>query len=189
LARAVDVHGGVHATIDRAALLAEPDEIRLRAMLALIAGFGGGGGPARLDQVEDLVARLVEPGFRGETLGGAMVRLRGEDIVVYRETGRGGLGVAMLAPGARATWDGRFEVSLAAAAPAALEVGALGAADGHALRAAMGGRVADWPAAAIAAVPAFRDAEGLLVAVPGIGYARSADARADFIWPHVRRFE
>ncbi len=189
LARAADVHGGVHATIDRAVLMAEPDEIRLRAMLALIAGFGGAGGPARLDQVEDLVARLGEPGFRGETLGGAMVRLRGEEVMIYRETGRGGLGVALLEPGARAIWDGRFEVSLAAAAPAALEVGALGAADGRTLRAAMGGRVADWPAAAIAAVPAFRDAEGVVVAAPGIGFAPSADARADFIWPHVRRFD
>lgn len=188
LTRAADVHGGVFASIDRSAWLAEPEEIRLRALLALIAAFGGAGGPARLDQAEDLVARMGEAEFRGETLGGAMVRRRDGHFLVYRETGRGGLGEVALEPGTRAIWDGRFEVSLASDAADALEVGALGAADGKALRADRG-RGMDWPLAALEGVPAFRDAAGAVIAVPVVGFARSAGARADFIWPHVRRID
>ena len=189
LARATDVHGGAYATIDRAALASESEEIRLRAILSLIAAFGGAGGPARLDQVEDLVGRLGEPVFRGETLGGAIVRLRGEDVVVYREAGRGGMGMVGLEPGTQAIWDGRFEISLAEDAPAPLEVGALGANDGAVFRAAVGGRVANWPVEALAAMPAFRNPDGVVVAVPGIGFAQCGDARADFIWPRTRRYD
>lgn len=189
---AADVHGGAYATMSRNALAEAPQEIRLRALATLVARFGGLGGPARLDQLEGLAERATGAAFRGETLGGAVVRARQGHLVVCRESGRSALPEMTLDPGQEAVWDGRFRVSVAVEARSALTVGALGAVDYRRVRSRIA-QATDMPDDAAATLPAFRDGGGEVVAVPQLGPASPAEdagrmalasqTRSVFIWP------
>ena len=175
-ARAVDVHGGIHAKIDPGAFLAAPAELRLRLLARVLAAFGGEARPARLAQVEALMEALSAPRTGSSrvavTLGGCIVRAGARAIHVFREQGAGGLPVLTLDPGQSATWDGRFHVgladarSLAAAGIAApVIVRALGPSAYATLRPQFA--TACLPARAAAALPSFWAADRL-VGVPQI---------------------
>lgn len=163
--RAIDWHAGLMAESDLAPFASD---VRVRVLTSLLLTCGGATRPARLAQIEALTDRMTH-GAIDETLGGCRVVATKEGILrVYREIGRG-LPTVALAPGDAKPWDGgRFTVALAADCPQpAVSVGALGAEGWAGLKRAVPG-LADLrlPAAAVAGLPAFRSADGALLAVP-----------------------
>jgi len=129
----------------------------------------------RFEALERLWASLREPGFRGQTLGGVLVRRDGTQAMLMRELAA----VASALPlGPDRLWDRRWRIRAEGPWPAA-EIGALGEA-GLAEIAAIGGetnRPPGWPAAprtARATVPAAWGATGTLLACPAAGYRASA---------------
>ena len=75
-ARALNVNAGALASIDRAAYMAAPEELRLRLLLRVLAAFGGASPSPRLSKVEALLERLAGTGSLTATLGGCVVRAR-----------------------------------------------------------------------------------------------------------------
>jgi tRNA(Ile)-lysidine synthase len=133
------------------------DRIAVEA-LGWLAGLVGGGGyvPARAR-----AAALLQAG--GGTLAGAWLRpAAGGTWLLARDPGA----VAGPVPAARgAVWDGRFR--LVGPGREGCSIGALGGA------AAPGG-VSALPAAVRRSMPAIRDPNGALVAVPGMDYPSSS---------------
>jgi tRNA(Ile)-lysidine synthase len=167
----LDLHSGAYASLDREKFMTAPEELRVRLMARLIAGFGGQAGPARLASVEELCARLQEGTAEAGTLSGAMVRIETGRIEVYRELGREGLPAIELCAGEQKVWDRRFRVSWspAPAVPGAVSVGPLGREAYSGLRPKLRGPALRLPARAAATLPAFRHGDRLL-AVPHFGF-------------------
>lgn len=152
------------ARLERSGLLDEAPEIRFRALGAIIASVGGSGATPGEDQLSALDAAVVSTRPFRRTLGGAVIRTRGRDIVIHREPGRMDAAETPLPPGYCGLWDGRFEVAVGDREGVSL--GPL-AAQGYAeLPVACRAR----PRAAAETVPAFRW-DGRLVAVPAVGFA------------------
>lgn len=99
------------ARLSFAALKLAPDEIALHVLSKALAGFGGGARPVRLSKIEALHAALLKADDGKWTLGGCVVRLAKNQITIVREQGRLTDVDSLLAPGDKAIWDGRFEVS------------------------------------------------------------------------------
>lgn len=152
------------ARFARSGLVAEAQEIRLRALGAMIAAVGGGAVPGEegLGRLDEAV--ISTHPFR-RTLGGAVIRTRGPDVVVHREAGRMDIADTSLPPGYSGLWDGRFAIEVGDAE--GVIVGPL-AARGYA-ELPQEHRVR--PRVAAETVPAFR-VDGLLVAVPAVGFWR-----------------
>ncbi|MCW5713738.1 MAG: tRNA lysidine(34) synthetase TilS [Bauldia sp.] len=151
------------ASLRRVALIGEPQEIRLRALGAMLAAIGGSGavpGDGPLGALDDAV--LAGLAFR-RTLAGAVIRTRGPDIVLHREPGRMDVAETMLPAGYSGLWDGRFRVTVGGAED--VSVGPLAARGYAELPRASRAR----PRAAAETVPAFRR-QGRLVAVPALGF-------------------
>lgn len=188
-AAGLDVHGGAYASFDAEVFRDAAEELRLRLMARLIAAFGGQGEPVRLAKLEALIARMSASAFKGATLGGAVVVVRGADMRVMREPGRDGLPDLRLEPGMQAVWDRRFRVSLAPGAKGALLVRALGeAAFAQGRKQLEAGEMP--PARAAATLPAFWR-RGVLVAVPALAELPGGPAAwgrkdghcsAEFLW-------
>ncbi|MGF1651370.1 MAG: tRNA lysidine(34) synthetase TilS [Hyphomicrobiaceae bacterium] len=114
---------GVAANFDYAAWSREPEELRIRLLLRLLATFGGQSEPPRLVRVEKLVQRLTANEVGGaETIAGCIVEQQAGTIWVYREPTRAPLPVAEVAPGETIVWDRRFVVGLASFAPTSVSV-------------------------------------------------------------------
>jgi tRNA(Ile)-lysidine synthase len=160
----LDLHAGAFASFDRGAWLGAAEELRIRMLGRLIATFGGQSEPLRLSQLEALVTRMECEEFEGATLAGAMVSRHGGIVRVQREPGRVPLSPLVLAPGASATWDGRFLVAASDRAPGPIEVHPLGGEGYAALRRQLD-LVPGLPASAAATLPAFWRS-GSLIAVP-----------------------
>jgi tRNA(Ile)-lysidine synthase len=158
-ARAVLLHPLGFARLDGAALKAAPEELGLRLLATLLATLSGSDYPPRLARIERLYRALPDRLQRGRTLGGCLIIPRRGGIVLCREPAAVAAPVAA-APGETTRWDGRFAVTLPAAAPPGLMLGALGpdAVAGEGI-----------PAAVCRTLPALRDARGLWVA-PGLPY-------------------
>ncbi|HSR70798.1 MAG TPA: hypothetical protein VLL72_00325, partial [Kiloniellales bacterium] len=165
--------------LDPEVLRAAPADLSRRALARCLVTIGGLAYAPRRARLERLHRRiLAESGSvspaglgRGATLGGCRILPRGGRLLVVREAGRAeALDFGQVR---ERLWDGRFRLSLARpAGDTGLELGPLGTAGRAALRAegveiAPGGL----PAPACAALPALRDAKGL-VAVPNLGYRR-----------------
>lgn len=187
-AAGLDVHSGAYASLDADVFRDAAEELRLRVMARLIAAFGGAAEPVRLAKLEGLVARMGDAAFKGATLGGAAVLLRGPQIHVVREPGRQGLPELRLQPGEEAVWDRRFRVSVAVEMPGPVLVRALGADFAHERKQLKD--VALPPARAAATLPSFWRRGGL-VAVPGLADRAGAPAAwgrkdglcsAEFAW-------
>jgi len=188
-AAGLDVHGGAYASLDTGVFGESAEELRLRVMARLIAAFGGAAEPVRLVKLEGLIARMGGAGFKGATLGGAAVLVRGAQIQVVREPGRKGLPELRLEPGAAAIWDRRFRVSVAADATGPVLVRALGETGfAHERKRLKDGDLL--PARAAATLPAFWR-RGTLIAVPGLAGLAGAPAAwgrkdglcsAEFVW-------
>lgn len=178
LADAVELHPGGFALLDGGKLAAAPDEIRLRALAALLATIGGSTYPPRFERLERLAAALAEGRLgRGKTLGFCQLRPWRGRILVSREP-------SAIAPPAGVPdrdallWDGRFLVHRRSAAAAPVQIGAVGAADSAVLRAIVPASMAHHlPLGAWPSLPAFRQG-ATLVAVPHLGW-RCPGARID----------
>ena len=180
LLRAVRLRPEGYGELDPKLISAASDEVALRGLARLLRSLGGQAYAPRLERLERLLQRLREGlaqgTIRGMTLGGCRLLPRGGRrpyLLVVRETRR--LETLSLAPGRSVLWDGRFEIKVPDSAPeSGLRVAALGAAlrsaRGHPAALRGGGRLGV-PAAARPALPALRDARGLL-AVPHLGYQR-----------------
>jgi tRNA(Ile)-lysidine synthase len=170
LARSVMLHPAGFAVLDPAPLRDAPEEGALKAMAAILTTVAGTDYPPRRERLERLVAALSQGLDRGRTLGGCLLGPRRGKILICREAVAAAAPI-LAKPGTVTRWDGRFALTLDAAAEP-LWVGALGA-DLGLIR-------ADIPATALAAIPpaarrtlpALRDAKGV-VAVPALRYFAS----------------
>jgi tRNA(Ile)-lysidine synthase len=90
--------------------------VRRRALSVLIAAAAGADAEPPADAVAQLESRFLEVGYRGETLGGALVastaggaRLaRDPGAVLGRRDGGSSAQTVVLAAGEEAIWDGRY---------------------------------------------------------------------------------
>jgi tRNA(Ile)-lysidine synthase len=189
--RLVRLNGGLFAEIDRGLLSRVPDEFQIRIFAALLEAFGGASPPARLSQIEALVAQMSEAAHhdrrRATTLGGCRIA-RDIDgaVLIWREAGRDGCPQLDLQPGAAVLWDQRFAVTLAAEAAAPVRVRALGEDGVRQLGAGLlvSGDPA-WrkaPHGALETLPSFWR-EGRLVAVPYLPWpqATAPGCSAEFV--------
>lgn len=180
LARAARPDPAGFLTLDPAPLAAASAEVALRALARCLMATGGCDYAPRLESLERLHPRLAAGLDRAVTLGGCRIAPHigphGNGWLVVREAGRAQ--AAVLPPGKRLLWDGRFE--LVVAPGEAVTVGPLGGAGWRALAGALGRaglreRAARIPPPARGALPALRDAAGL-AAVPPLAYFRDAGA-------------
>lgn len=164
-----------HCDLAVETLAAAPDEVALRVLSRVLMGVGGlvyRPRHERLERLYDHVREGLKAG--GRTLGGCRIQpLKGGAARVQREAARIDTAPVVLAPGARALWDGRFTVMLA---PCALEgpaeVRALGPLAVRALE-AMGDRAPDaCPAGLRATLPGLW-VNGVLASAPLIGLERA----------------
>lgn len=164
----LDLHPAGVAQVDIERLMAQPEEIGLRALARLVRGIGGGAFPPRLAPLEAVYGALKTASADDcrvkRTLGGAVLRRNGGMLTIFREIGRSGLPTTRLEPGKVAVWDRRFRI-FAPDAAAPLEVRGLG---WDLLPEVPIRSRAALPDAAIAAAPAiFRSDE--LIAAPNVG--------------------
>lgn len=109
-AAALDLHGGMFASIDAGLLRAAAGEIQIRLLSRVLKIFGGASGPAEMAQVERLAQTLMTtPGTR-ITLGGCEVRGCDREVRVFRERGRALLTPIQIEQGQEAIWDNRFHI-------------------------------------------------------------------------------
>jgi tRNA(Ile)-lysidine synthase len=175
LVGAVALHPAGFAWLDPAPLLAAPEEVGLRALARVLMTVGGAEYTPRLERLERLYARISAGLERGATLGGCRIVPRRGQLLVVREAAA--TREIPMRAGQSLRWDGRFEVSVGRRARAGrLGLGALGSAGWAEARAAAPElRESPIPAPARTALPALRDARGLL-AVPHLGYERADSA-------------
>lgn len=154
----VDEAGGVR--LDVAALMAEPEETRLRAVSRILRAVGGSAYPPRLAGLGALVTAMADDSTPlKRTVAGVVVDRRKGVFRFQREAGRDGLPELAVADSFEGVWDGRFAVSIAGA-PRDARLVALGA-DG---RRAVASCVIEALPLALAATPALLGPEGVLAA-------------------------
>lgn len=190
LAQLVDAHGGVYASLDRAAWRQEPAELRLRMLARLLRAFGGDASPAQLSQIEALEAALATDRPHAQTLGGCMVSQGRTTIRIYREPGLRFLPELPLKPGEDVLWDWRFRVSYDAsahdgAAPEPVALRPLGLTAYATLREAIA-RKDRPPARAAAGLPAVWSGDRL-IAVPGLAGAPTGGGRFKAVFLGLRQ--
>ena len=163
----VDEAGGVR--LDVAALVAEPEETRLRAVSRILRAVGGSAYPPRLGGLGALVAAMADDSTPlKRTIAGVVVDRRKGLFRFQREAGRDGLPDIAVAGGFAGVWDGRFAVNIAGA-PSGVRLAALGG-EGRRLVASC---VPDALPLALAATPALFGPDGL-IAAPLLGLAPPA---------------
>ncbi len=166
---AVCYHDGAYASIDVRAFTTTDDEMRLRLLQRAMARIGGRQAPPPMARLEQLLARIsMAQGCLSATLAGCQIKASPSGLLIFREPGRRGLPSLSLAPGEHASWDGRFEVGLAADCPGAVTVKGLPPSAWTELRAQGAlSPSSDIPRAAAITLPSFWDGQRLL-AVPGL---------------------
>lgn len=153
LGRAVTVSPWGFAELDPAAFAAADPDLASRALARVLATVGGGAHPPGWEGLNRMAARVAAGA--GGTLAGCVLRPgAGGRMAVFREAAAVAPPLP-LAPGARALWDGRFVVELAADAPAGLRAAARGR-----LRDGGAARPPGVPAAAWATCPALDSGPG-----------------------------
>jgi tRNA(Ile)-lysidine synthase len=166
LARHASPHPFGFFRLGRAAWSGLEPRPRRQTLGRLLAAAGGLAYPVSGAALERLAAELLDaPAGTRRTAGGCIVGVRRAELVVAREPGRA-LERALLQPGARHAWDGRFVVGFRGR-PRPLAVARLGGPDESAtagIRKRL--REAGVPAAAVAALPALRDGDELVACPP-----------------------
>jgi tRNA(Ile)-lysidine synthase len=112
--RLVEFPPAGYATIDRAGLELEPQEIQLRLIGRCLDAVGRSGDHfRRLERLERLLSALsgASPDPVRATLQGCLVIRRREKIDIMREVGRAPMQVIPLSPDDTFVWDGRFRIS------------------------------------------------------------------------------
>jgi tRNA(Ile)-lysidine synthase len=150
---ALEVHPAGFGEISLNSLLAQPEEIGLRALSHMAEGFGGGARPVRLARIEALYAALAggSDGAATATLGGCIFTVRRGVLRAMREFGRIDPARAPLPASGAILWDGRFAISVPG--EDGLAIGPLGP-EGRAVLRSLGGRMA-LPARIAHALPAL----------------------------------
>ncbi len=146
------------------------EEIALRALSTLIMCIGGQETKTRLNDLERLYREVKKPDFRGATLGGCIFARHKKDILICREV-KAAAGTVPAKTSETFFWDNRYEVKLLTAPQGVYVWGALGQ-DGwlHVARVhAMKSPVPD--KRILYTLPALRDKDGWLFAVPHLGLA------------------
>jgi tRNA(Ile)-lysidine synthase len=109
-AEALDLHGGMFASINAGVFRSAAAEIQIRLLTRVLKMFGGGSGPAEMAQVERLARTMMTASGTRVTLGGCEVRACDREIRVFRERGRAQLTPMQIDPGQEAIWDHRFHI-------------------------------------------------------------------------------
>ncbi|MBY0224824.1 MAG: tRNA lysidine(34) synthetase TilS [Hyphomicrobium sp.] len=109
-AAALDLHGGMFASIEARVFRSAADEIQIRLLNRVLKMFGGGSGPAELAQIERVARLMSTSSATRVTLGGCEVRACNREIRIFRERGRAQLTPIQIDPGQEAIWDHRFHI-------------------------------------------------------------------------------
>ena len=162
LRAALIVHDAGFGTIPLPALLAETEEIGLRALIRMAHAFGGCN-TVRLAKAEAALEKLRN-GVTGLTLGGCHFALRQDTLTAVREYGRMPKSPVPLAGLETVLWDNRFLIESTAQIPPGTVIRPLGP-DGIKAAKVSGYDLAAIPRAALLALPSFWK-DGTLVAAP-----------------------
>jgi tRNA(Ile)-lysidine synthase len=168
-----------YCLIERAALIAAPEEIALRALARSVNAVSGRESPLELGKFESLLEGLSENPKAAHTLGGCRLQPLGGRLGVFRETRRTGLPSLQLAPGERALWDNRFAVELRSGTSAPVTVAALGEARWRDLRGSVPW-LDELPRFAGATLPACFDGDQILVPTLDRGADAAGEGGAQF---------
>ena len=180
LANCVMVDPAGFAWLQPGPLVAADREIGMRALGRILLTMGGGAYTPRIRRLSRLFQHIGEKKFAGATLAGCRVLPRRGRLLVARETARAA--VALVRPGTRLHWDGRFEVEITGRAEETAvpqRLAPLGEAGWRAISRCPLVNAEAIPAAARAALPALWDRHGLL-AVPHLGFLRGGDRPTPF---------
>jgi tRNA(Ile)-lysidine synthase len=109
-AAALDLHGGMFASIAASVFRSAAAEIQIRLLSRVLKIFGGASGPAEMAQVERLAQRLMTDSATRVTMGGCEVRACDREIRVFRERGRAQLTPIQIEQGQEVIWDNRFYI-------------------------------------------------------------------------------
>lgn len=169
LAESVTLHPLGFAWLDWRAVVTAPEEIRLRALSALLTTLAGESYGPRFDRLTRLDGRLKRGLTKAATLGGCLISPRKERIMITREPRSCPIQPAM--PG-RTCWDGRFELDLvgksieSADAPTLGPLGEAGIAQVRADRHEVGEKspLSGFPPSALRSLPAIWQENQLLAA-------------------------
>ena len=168
-----------YCAIERAALIAAPEEIALRVLARAVNAVSGREAPLRLAKLESLLDSLGKTPKAAHTLGGCRLQPLGARLGVFRETRGTGLPSLHLAPGERALWDNRFAVELQPSASAPVTVAALGEARWRDLR-GLSPWLGELPRFAGATLPACFDGDTILVPNLRLGVDAAGGGRVEF---------
>jgi tRNA(Ile)-lysidine synthase len=144
------------------------DEIALRVISTLMMIVGGQEVKTRAAELERLRAAITSPGFKGMTLGGCVFQQQKENILVYRDL-RAIAPDRWVKPGTECVWDNRFEIALKAS-PQRLKVGTLTKAGWNRIAKFRKDKITIPNNTILYGLPAFRDAKGVIMAVPHLNY-------------------
>lgn len=159
----IDATGAVRLRAVR--WLAEPEEIRLRALARILRAVGGADYVPRLESLEALEGAMRADGILpARTLAGTIVDGRQGTFRFQRELGRDGLAPLAVQDRFDGVWDGRFRVRLEAPGAGPFTIAALGEAG----RRQFAVCVPKGMPRAIEALPALRRGDEIL-AVPSLG--------------------
>ncbi|MBJ3786897.1 tRNA lysidine(34) synthetase TilS [Devosia sediminis] len=154
------------ASVPRSAFHALSPAIGRRLLGRILNIVGGRQKPRALGQVERLYDQIAEGDLpRAATLLGAVVRLKGETLLVSREPGRALPEDIILMPRQKLVWDQRFLITNVSD-DIDLVAGATDFMPRHRLEDFLGFKVTT-PAEAIRTAPLVRDAEGGVLALGG----------------------
>ena len=177
LARGLWLHPAGIAFVKPEVLSAAPKEVALRGLARILMAVSGAEYGPRLARLERLYGEIAAGLTSGTTLSGCRLTPWRQQLVVYRENRH--VLPLVLESGRSVHWDGRFDVFVRGGQEnfsGDLSIGALGSDGWARLRGEVEADSLGFPALAAEAVPAFRDAEGI-IAVPHLGYFREEAAR------------
>lgn len=165
-AELVALDGFGAASLPRATFEALSPAIGRRVLGRVLNVVGGRQKPRALGQVERLYDQIAAGDLpRSATLLGAVVRLKGDQLVVAREPGRALPEDTDLPPGAGLVWDRRFLITNVSG-DEGLTAGATDFMPRHRLEEFLGFKVTT-PAEAIRTAPIVRSADGTILSLGG----------------------
>lgn len=178
LACSARVHPAGFAHLDRAKFEHAPEEIALRALSRVIAAIGGRDFGPRLDKVERLHGKMMDPAdATSGTLGGCRIIAEGDKYLICREA-RGLPDPMSVHSGQRLAWDGRFLIrftGLEGEADTGFRLEGLGSGGwSEIVRIRPDLKAGPVPGPARDSLPALFDEKGV-VAVPHLGFDRRQD--------------
>ena len=173
-----------YMVLDAGKLLAPPLEIAGWALARCLLAVGGGEYAPRRERLQRLLRQLLKPGFKGATLGGCRIVMRGGALSILREQQNLPNPMRITRSG-DFYWDGRFRVRLDPQ-QAGLTLCALGDAGWREIKDQQQGEVLKLkerkgvPAAVLATLPAISDENGV-AEVPLLAFRRVDVTQPSFL--------